>query len=71
MLKVLINALHKLKIKINTMKTETMFMSKMHSDLNLNIQINNSQLQEGYDFCYLGSIVTSNNKSKNQTSEEE
>jgi len=43
------------------MKTKKMLISKMHSDLNFNIQINHTRLQV-QEICYLGSIVTSNNK---------
>lgn len=63
MLKILSNALNKFHLKINPQKTKSMLISKIQNQENVNITLNNIQIQQVQEFCYLGSIITSNNKS--------
>lgn len=66
MSKILASELDKFKLKINVMKNKTMLLRKIHSNLNFNIKINNTPLQQVQVFCCLGSIIISNNNSTSE-----
>lgn len=61
MLYILESSLDKFKLKINSKKTKLMVISKVLT--NTNITLNNEQLQRVNKFCYLGSLITDDNKS--------
>ncbi|VVC42424.1 Reverse transcriptase domain [Cinara cedri] len=61
MLHILETSLDKFKLKINSKKTKVMVISKVIT--NTNITLNNEQLQQVNEFCYLGSLITDVNKS--------
>lgn len=60
MLHVLNSSLDKFKLKINSKNTKVMVISKVIT--NTKITFNNEQLQVK-EFCYLGSLITEDNKS--------
>ncbi|KAL4148794.1 hypothetical protein QTP88_002949 [Uroleucon formosanum] len=61
MLHILESFLDKFKLKINSKKTKVMVISKVIT--NTNITLNNEQLQQVKEFCYLGRLITDDNKS--------
>lgn len=63
MLQVLSNKLSFYKLKINSNKTKCITICKK-GHIAVNIKIGNDKLNQVKEFCYLGSIITGNNKSK-------
>jgi hypothetical protein len=61
MLHILDLSLDKSKLKINSKKIKVMVISKVIK--NTNITLNNEQLQQVSEFCYLGSLIIDDNKS--------
>jgi len=65
MLHILDSSLDKFTLKINSKKSKIMVINKVIP--NANITLNNEQIQQVNEFCYLGSLITDDNKaSKNK-----
>jgi len=56
--------LTKYNMKINAKKTKVMKCTKTNSRSNMNIKLGADKLEECNEFCYLGSIITNDNRSK-------
>ena len=67
MLNCLDTILNKFKLKINTKKTKAMVVSKDdYHNINCNIHIKNEKIQQVQEFCYLGSLITQDNRSNKE-----
>lgn len=64
MLNILAEKLIKYKLKINTNKTKTMIVKKSRSNINAeaHIYLGDTSIQQVTEFCYLGSIISKDNK---------
>ncbi|KAI5755057.1 hypothetical protein M8J77_013699 [Diaphorina citri] len=63
MLNYLNQTLNKYKLKINAKKTKSMVISKTDHNIIANVKIENEPIQQVKEFCYLGSLISQDNKS--------
>ena len=56
--------LTKYKMKINSKKTKVMKCHKTEARNSMNINLGADKLEECNEFCYLGSVITKDNRSK-------
>lgn len=63
MLLCLDTTLTKYKLKINAKKTKAMVISKMKNNRKITIQVRQEPVDQVNEFCYLGSLITRDNKS--------
>uniref|UniRef100_A0A8D9DT62 Craniofacial development protein 2 n=1 Tax=Cacopsylla melanoneura TaxID=428564 RepID=A0A8D9DT62_9HEMI len=67
MLNCLDTTLNKFKLKINAKKTKAMVVSKRYDqNMTANIKLKNERIEHVQEFCYLGSLITYENKSKKE-----
>lgn len=64
MLNILAEKLNKYKLKINAGKTKIMIVKKTSTIINteVNIQLGNTSIEQVKEFCYLGSVITHDNR---------
>jgi len=59
--------LNKFKLMINAKKTKAMVVSKKYDQsMTANIKLKNDRIEQVQEFCYLGSLITQENKSKEE-----
>lgn len=62
MMRVLSSMLQEANLKLNTSKTKVLVVNKSNENIQMNIKINGETIQQCSQFCYLGSIVTDDNR---------
>lgn len=61
------STLNKFKLKINSNKSKAMVVSKKYDQsMTANVKLKNDRIEQVQEFCYLGSLITQENKSKKE-----